>query len=370
MKNIKSILSASLLTFSLLGCQQTISNPSNSSNSKTNHAHAYTTTMVAATCTEKGYTLHSCSFGDDSYKDNYTDALGHSFIEGEKNWYCSRCNKNETDGYEFSLSKWNGEDCYVVRKSSVAILADEIASIPRKYESLPVREIATYSLSSIQKNVKKLIIHDNIKRIDDYLWNGTSIWQSDLTSKSTLEEVQFDSTCSNMSVCAKVFYNCPSLTRINLSKGMIGYIPSSAETAQNGGTANYLFKDTPYFKNNAKVMVGSYYINDLLLYVDFNEVTSNLNIADGTVAINSLVYYKNTIVKTLTIPESVKQIYDRAFGSCKNLQTITYKGTTSQFKNIYFGGTVFSDLKANSISCTDGLITTYQYNGYTYHVGE
>ena len=41
------------------------------------HTHRYTDTVTALTCTEQGYTTHTCTCGE-SYKDSYTDALGHS----------------------------------------------------------------------------------------------------------------------------------------------------------------------------------------------------------------------------------------------------------------------------------------------------
>ena len=50
--------------------------------------HDYEAVVTAPTCTEKGYTTYTCSCGD-SYKDNYTDALGHEFIDGD----CSRCDE-------------------------------------------------------------------------------------------------------------------------------------------------------------------------------------------------------------------------------------------------------------------------------------
>ena len=54
------------------------------------HVHDYKSTVVKATCTEKGYTTHTCSCGD-SYKDNYKDALGHLYIFGK----CIRCGEKE-----------------------------------------------------------------------------------------------------------------------------------------------------------------------------------------------------------------------------------------------------------------------------------
>lgn len=43
--------------------------------------HKYVDKVVPPTCTEKGYTLHTCERGDSEYKDNYTDALGHEYGE-------------------------------------------------------------------------------------------------------------------------------------------------------------------------------------------------------------------------------------------------------------------------------------------------
>lgn len=71
------------------------------------HVHSYKETVVAPTCSEKGYTIHKCSCGD-SYKDTYVDASGHSWsnwtttkeattsAEGEQTRTCGRCQETET----------------------------------------------------------------------------------------------------------------------------------------------------------------------------------------------------------------------------------------------------------------------------------
>ena len=43
--------------------------------------HQYEEKVIAPTCTEKGYTLHTCSKCGDSYKDTYTNATGHNYEE-------------------------------------------------------------------------------------------------------------------------------------------------------------------------------------------------------------------------------------------------------------------------------------------------
>lgn len=60
------------------------------------HTHNYTIVNTAPTCTDMGYTTHTCSCGD-SYTDNYRDALGHDYING----ICSRCGEADPD-YKFA----------------------------------------------------------------------------------------------------------------------------------------------------------------------------------------------------------------------------------------------------------------------------
>ncbi len=73
------------------------------------HQHSYQAQTVAATCTERGYTLHTCSCGN-SYKDSYTSATGHSYdggrvtqaascsAEGVKTYTCTKCGSTKTEG--------------------------------------------------------------------------------------------------------------------------------------------------------------------------------------------------------------------------------------------------------------------------------
>ena len=72
------------------------------------HEHSYTAVVTAPTCTEKGYTTHTCACGD-SYVDTYTDALGHAWDggtvtkepteteTGTKTFTCTRCSETKTE---------------------------------------------------------------------------------------------------------------------------------------------------------------------------------------------------------------------------------------------------------------------------------
>ena len=60
------------------------------------HTHTYTEAVTPPTCTEKGYTTHTCPCGD-SYVDTYVDALGHRFVDGK----CTVCGAKDPNHNPF-----------------------------------------------------------------------------------------------------------------------------------------------------------------------------------------------------------------------------------------------------------------------------
>ena len=70
------------------------------------HTHSYTSSVVKATCSDKGYTKYTCSCGK-SYNDNYTSTLSHNYTssvvaatctaKGYTKYTCSSCGKSYTD---------------------------------------------------------------------------------------------------------------------------------------------------------------------------------------------------------------------------------------------------------------------------------
>ena len=72
-------------------------------------AHTYKDTVTAPTCTAQGYTTHICTGCGDTYKDTYTDALGHNWdggiittqptetSKGIKTFTCTRCGATKTE---------------------------------------------------------------------------------------------------------------------------------------------------------------------------------------------------------------------------------------------------------------------------------
>ena len=58
------------------------------------HVHSYEQSVIAPSCTQSGYTIFFCVGCGDSYKGNYTNALGHKYVNGT----CTTCGEVDS-GY-------------------------------------------------------------------------------------------------------------------------------------------------------------------------------------------------------------------------------------------------------------------------------
>lgn len=123
------------------------------------HIHSFSCEVVAPTCTEKGYSVHTCNCGD-KFKDSYVDALGHSYQKkviaptcsgkGYTENICSVCSvsytSNEVSATGHSWSTWK-----VIKQASVSEEGTEQrncticnTSEKRKIEKLPEPTKPTY----------------------------------------------------------------------------------------------------------------------------------------------------------------------------------------------------------------------------------
>lgn len=65
------------------------------------HEHSFVKSVIAPKCEEKGYTLYKCAKCNESYTENYVDALGHNykFVSADNSkltYKCSDCDSNVT----------------------------------------------------------------------------------------------------------------------------------------------------------------------------------------------------------------------------------------------------------------------------------
>ena len=170
--------------------------------------HVYEASIVAPTCTKEGYTLHQCIKCDDSYKDNYVNALGHQHTEVRNavaatcttegytgDVYCTDCDSVVTHGQTISKTAHTYvygicQFCEAVKESSqeglkytvivtedgthkVSVKADENANLSENIviPSTIVIDGETYTVTEIEDNafkgtdIKSIVISDSIEKI-------------------------------------------------------------------------------------------------------------------------------------------------------------------------------------------------------------
>lgn len=91
------------------------------------HVHGYISEIVPPSCSDDGYTKHTCSCGD-TYTDNYTSRLDHT--DADNDGICDVCREKTADDDTDSDNPPTGEtDIYVylalllVSGSAIAVVA-------------------------------------------------------------------------------------------------------------------------------------------------------------------------------------------------------------------------------------------------------
>ena len=150
------------------------------------HEHDYKAVVTAPTCTEQGYTTHTCECGA-SYVDTYTDALGHDWGAPDYKWSndhsavtAERVCKRDTHHAEIE----NGLVTSVVTKEATYDSEGEItytATFTNPAFSTQVKIVATPKLGSPADENPFADIRESAYYYDSVLWavannvtNGTS----------------------------------------------------------------------------------------------------------------------------------------------------------------------------------------------------
>ncbi len=125
------------------------------------HSHVYTATVVAPTCTVKGYTLHLCACGE-SYRDNETEALGHHYeskvVEPTctaKGYtlYCCACGENYTDNVKNAQGhSWGDWETIKQATDKENGLQERVCKVckAREEATIPAKQIAGYVTITIR----------------------------------------------------------------------------------------------------------------------------------------------------------------------------------------------------------------------------
>ena len=284
-----------------------------SSLTKDEENHSMTETVVQPTFESKGYTLHSCSKCNYSFKDNYVDELQHSYsnewsYDSEKHWHSCTDQGYQNEKADISVHRMSGWDVVTAATDTTDGLERRDCEVCEYYEtriidsnlskslaSMDIQNCNTYlAIRSVSPSApERFIIPDEINGIPI-----TLISASAFKNKTSIKSIKFGSNIENISNNA--FEGCTSLEN-----------------------------------------------------VEFN---------DGLTLINKEAFAGCVSINSIAIPNSVRWIYAEAFKDCSNLESVIING--SNLDEIYpssFSGC--ESLKYNKSS--GGLFLGNSENNYS-----
>ncbi len=262
------------------------------------HVHRYPVVVTAPTCTEKGYTTHTCSCGD-SYVDTYRDAVGHNYVDD----VCQNCGKSLIPALELNSDGTS----YVV--TGMGMCEETEIIIPSTYKGLPVTAIEA-----------------------DAFGNNASI-----TSISIPAGV--------VDIGAGAFVGCSSLISIDIDPGNKVYHSAGnciIETESKkliAGCASSVLPD-----DGSVIEIGEGAFRDCT-------GLASIVLPVGVTSISDNAFYGCTGLVSITIPDGVTSIGDGAFSGCHSLASITIPDSVTSI-----GGWMFYWCKSLvSITIPDGV---------------
>ena len=295
--------------------------------------HTYNRVVYDPTCEEQGYTKYTCKCGD-TYKDNYTTALGHTKVIDEA--VAATCT-------EPGLTE--GSHCGVC---SVVIIAQEIVVMDHYFEEqlckycdrdvngnilkYTLLDDETYSVNmTVALNSEHVIIPNQYKGIV-----VTSI-ETNAFKDSTLISITIGSNIRN--ICSGAFYNS-SLEKIYYRGTIedwcnIKFANKSANPMSCASSFNMLDEKNEWYEVTNIVIPNTIKSIGGYQFSGFNNLTGII-ISYGATSIGYDAFSECSNLEGITIPSSVTSITSWAFSGCSSLKDIYYTGTIEEWCNILF----------------------------------
>ena len=337
---------------------------------KSEEAHVHSMELTAAkeaTCTEGGNNAYyHCSGCDKYFKDEAgtqettveaetIPAAGHVIVDG----VCTACGElSYTEGLEYTLS--SDKTYYIV--TGIGTASGDII-IPDTHEGLPVKEIGDDAFEDCS-SLTSIEIPAGVTSIGDYAFSRCS----------NLENVTFAEGSLLTSIGSSAFGYCSSLTSIEIPAGVTelpdgGWYGSRYEGVFSGCSN---FERVTFAERSGLTSIGGY------AFYNCSSLTS-IEIPAGVTSIGDYAFSRCSNLENVTFAEGslLTSIGDYAFWYCSNLDTVYYAGSIENWFNIDFYDFFSNPLRNGADLYIGGELVTavvvpesittigYQLTGYT-----
>ena len=348
------------------------------------HVHTYIDSVVAPTCTERGYTLHTCECGE-SYTDGYTAASGHTpeidqaveatcittgltqgshcsvcgthLVEQQPiektehnyvNYVCTVCDDEiSKNDLQFDLSD-DGTYYSVICGTSPA---DEVF-IPSEFNGLPVRIGARAFSGSTVKSVR--------------MGGDVAYIGAEAFAYSELSEVTIGAGVTEIG--ANAFSYCPDLLEAVIpasvtviGSGAFSHCRGLERLAVASGNRHYSSEGNCLLTRDGKTLIagckmsvipagvtaignGAFEgcatltgisipsgVNSIGIEAFMQSGITGIVIPEGVTRIEARAFAYCPELVTITLPESISMFGERAFYNCNLLNAVRYGGTQSDW---------------------------------------
>lgn len=364
---------------------------------KISHEHTYETEVVAPTCTEQGYTLHTCKGCGDSYKDTYVSALGHSY--GEPSWDWSEDYTNATATFTCTNDSehvntltaivtdkvttpatctTDGEKDYTatvtfnnqtytdVKTVTVEKTGHSISGNSCVYCGQPASEgLAMVLISEGEYTVSGIGTCTDTEILIPTTYNGlpvVSVEASAFLNNTAITSVVLPDSIT--SIGEKAFNGCESLTSVTFGKnsqlssigpGAFNYCYSLEsitipESVTSIGSDAFIYcyglRSVTFGENSQLTSIGDGAFN-------WCESLESITIPDSVTSIGDVAFCCCAKLTSITIPDGVKSIGNYAFAGCSALESITIPGSV-----LSIGDSAFAECTAlESITIPDSVLS-------------
>ena len=342
------------------------------------HTHSYKDVVTAPTCTEKGYTTHTCACGD-SYVDTYTDALGHAWDEGKvtkeptetetgvKTFTCTRCGETKTEVIPATGVVASGT-CGAEGNGSNLIWTLDSEGVLTISGSGDMHDCGSSDAPwyGSRSMVKSAVIADGVTSIGVYVFcecrsltsvtipdSVTSIGDGAFASCTSLTSVTIPDGVT--SIGEQAFYYCTSLTSVTILNG----VTSIGSYAFVGCTS---LTDVYYAGSEAQwKAIQISYGNDALLNanIHYNYVSHTHSYKDVVTA--PTCTEKGYTTHTCACGDSYVDTYTDALGHAWDNGKVTKEATETTQGSMTYTCTRCSATKRDILPAS-GLVATAAYN--------
>lgn len=308
------------------------------------HTHSYAESVVAPTCTERGYTLHSCACGD-SYKDGYVDA-GHTVVADDavdatctstgltQGSHCSACGEVFAEQRQIPLKDHNYKDGVCTDCRTHAPTQNLIyTKVDGGYELT-----GTGFLKDTEIYIAAVYENEPVISIGECVFSGHEI-----TSVTIPDSVT--------SIGNQAFEQCGSLTSVSIGKGVTEIGDFAFDECENLTEIYYTGDIASWCAiggiGDSRLMWSR---RKRTLYINGKELTGKLIIPDNITAIGDYAFEHCGSITSVTIPDGVTVIGEAAFENCSALTSVTIPDDVT-----FIGCYAFSGTSLTSVILPDGI---------------